>query len=75
MCPDNMIPFHCPPLLGKKFQTEAQGESFLTVVFPVAWGQVFLLCVFPSSVIMCIPFIRPIFFTQCNERCALFPLF
>lgn len=71
----NMIPFDCLPLLGKKFQTEAQGESISTVVFSVAQGQVFLLCVFSLSVIMRVLFMGPILFTQCNKRYALFPLF
>lgn len=48
----------------------------LTVVFAVAQGSVFLLCVFTLSVTVCVPFVCPAFYTQFNKRyAALFPLF
>lgn len=69
MYTDNTTPFDCPPLLGKKFQTEAQGESVSTVVFPVARGQVFSLCVFSLS-LSCVFFSSPHpFYTVQQEIC------
>lgn len=67
MCRSDPVPCNRPPLLGKIFQTKAQGESILTVLFPIAQGLVFLLCIFPLSLTVCVPYLSSLFYTVQQE--------
>ena len=67
MCPSDMVPFNCPPPLGKISQTKAQGEPILTVLFPVAQGLLFLLCIFPLSLTACVLYLSSLFYTVQQE--------